>query len=101
MKPSKAISALAGTGRPVLRHVEDLDRLAENAAGGLDFALAVGDFEAGQHEQRRMHADDDGDRAGLPAVVILAHEDAAVLAGRHHHRRDVGPLALHAIGSRN
>ena len=82
-----------------LRHVDDLDRLAEDAAGGLQLVLAVGNLDAAQHDQRRMHAGDHGDRAGLAALVVFAHDDQAVLAGRHHHRRDVRLVRLHAIGA--
>ena len=82
-----------------LRHVDDLDRLAEDAAGGLKLVLAVGNLDAAQHDQRRMHAGDHRDRAGLAALVVFAHDDQAVLAGRHHHRRDVRLMRLHAIGA--
>jgi len=46
-----------------------------------------------------MHARHDRDRAGLFALVIPRHDDAAVLAGRHHHGRHVRPLALNAVGA--
>ena len=69
-----------------LRHVDDLDRLAEDAARGLELVLAVGNLDAAEHDQRRMHAGDHRDRTRLPALVVLAHDDQAVLAGRHHHR---------------
>ena len=59
-------------GQAGVRHVDHLDRLAEDSAGRFEFALAVWNFQAGEHEHRRMHADDDGDRAGLTALVVLA-----------------------------
>ena len=31
-------------GKPCPRHVDDLDRFAENSTSGLDFIFAVGDF---------------------------------------------------------
>src|SRR5262249_16500510 len=65
----------------------------------LELALAVGDLEPRKHEHGRMHARDDGDRAGLFALVIPRHDDAAVLAGRHHHGRHIRSLALDAIGA--
>ena len=46
-----------------------------------------------------MHADDDRHRAGLAALVVLAHDDAAVLAGRHHDGGDIRPLGLDAIAA--
>src|ERR1700737_4429385 len=81
------------------RHVEDLDRLAEYASRRLDLALAVGHFEPRQHEEGGMHACDHRDGAGLAALVILVHDEAAVLAGRHHDACDSGPLALDAIAT--
>ena len=82
-----------------LRHVDDLDRLAEDAAGGLKLVLAVGNLDAAQHDQRRMHAGDHRDGAGLSTLVVFAHDDQAVLAGRHHHRCDIRLMRLHAIGT--
>ena len=78
---------------------DDFDRLADQAAGGVEFVLAVGDFEAGDHEQRRMHAAHHGDRAGLAALVIAALDQVAVLALRAHHRRHVAVVGLHPIGA--
>ena len=98
----EALERDLGMGRhrqPGLGHVDDLDALAENAAGHVVLALAVGHLEAGQHEQRGMHAGDDGDRAGLPALVILGHDEAAVLARRHHQAGDVGAVRLDAIAA--
>ena len=42
--------AFAGTGKPCFRHVDHLDRLAEDAAGGFKFVLAVRNLQAAQHE---------------------------------------------------
>ena len=57
----------AGRGPVITSH-----RLAEQAAGRVVFVLAVRNFEAGDHEQRRMHAAHHRDRARLAALVIAA-----------------------------
>ena len=99
MNPSNAISALAGTGSPVRGMLITSIGSPENPAGRLVLALAVGDLQPGEHEQCGMHADDDRHRAGLIALVIFGHDDAAVLAGRHHDGGDVGTLGLDAVAA--
>ena len=98
----EALEGDLGIGRdrqPGARPVDDLDRLAEQPAGGVVFVLAVGDFEPRHHEQRRMHAGHDRDRARLAALVIAPHDQVAVLALGAHHRGDVAVMRLHAIGA--
>ena len=90
---------LGGDRQAGARPHDHLDRLADQAAGDVVFVLAVGDLEPGHHEQRRMHADHDRDRARLAALVITALDQVAVLALRAHHRRHARAVRLHAIGT--
>ena len=78
---------------------DDFDRLADQSAGRVVFIAAIGDFEAGDHEQCRMHAADDRDRARLAALVVAASDKIAMLAFRAHDRCHIGLVRLHAIGA--
>ena len=98
-KPSNAISACAGIGRPVFGPANTSTGSPSRPAGGVVFVLAVGDFDAGHHEERRMHAAHDGDRARLSELVPAPHDQIAVLALRRHDRSDVPALRLHAVGA--
>ena len=79
--------------QPGARPGDHLDRLADQPAGHVVLVLAVGDFEAGNHELRRMHAAHHRDRAWLAALVIAALDDVAMLALGEHHGRDVAARA--------
>src|SRR5262249_53430732 len=81
------------------RHGDDVDGLAENAARRLVLALLIGNLQASQHELGGMHSHHHGHRASLIAVVIFGHDDAAVLARRHHDSGDVGTLGLDAVAA--
>ncbi len=82
-----------------LRPGDYFDRLADQAAGGVVFVLAVRDFQAGDHEQRRVHAAHDRYRAWFAALVIAALDDVAVLAFGEHHGREVALVGLHPVGA--
>ena len=99
MKPSKAISACAGIGRPVFGAADHLHRLAQQSAGRVVFVLAVRDFETCDHEQRRMHAAHHGHRARLAALVILLLDHVAVLALGAHHGGERLVVRLHPVGA--
>ena len=90
---------VGGHGHAGLGHADGLDRFAEDAARRLELALAIGNFEARQHEHRGVHAHHHGDRARLALVVIFVHEDAPVLAGGNHDGSGLGAMHLHAIGA--
>jgi hypothetical protein len=46
-----------------------------------------------------MHPGNYGDRAGLSTFVIFAHDDQAMFARGHHHRRNIWLVRLHAIAA--
>ena len=66
---------------------------------GGEFVRAIGDLQPADHHQRRMHADNDGDRAFFAPLVIFLHDQTAMLALRHHQRRHLGLMRLHAVGT--
>ncbi len=82
-----------------LRALDHLHRLAEQPAGRVVFVLAVRDFQARDHEQRRMHAAHHRDRARLAALVVLLLDHVAVLALGAHHGGEPLVVRLHAIGA--
>src|SRR5215471_20078615 len=79
--------------------VDYLDRLANQTAGDVIFVFSIGDLESPNHEQRRMHSRDHGDRTGLTALVVATLDQIAVFAFGAHDRCHVGPLRLHAISA--
>ena len=90
---------IGGNRQPRVRHVDHLQGLPENSPGRFVLALPVGDLQPGEHEQRGMHSHDHSDRAGLLALMIFRHDDAPVLAGRHHDGGDVRSLGLDSIAA--
>ncbi len=79
--------------------LDDFHRFAQQSAGGVVFVLAVGNLQPRDHEESRMHAADDRDRARLTALMIFAHDEIAVLSFRAHDRGDIVLVRLHAIGA--
>ena len=61
--------------------------------------LPYGNLDPRHHEQRRMHAADDGDGARLSELVPAPHDQVSVLALRGHDRRDAAVLGLDAVGA--
>ena len=82
-----------------LRPHDHLHRLAQQPAGGVVLVLAVRNFQARDHEQRRVHAAHHRDRARLAALVILLLDHVAVLALGAHHGGELLAVRLHAIGA--
>src|SRR3954469_19850050 len=78
--------------------VDDLDRLAADAADDLVFADAVGHFAAGHQEGHGIAAADHGDRHALAARLVLVAHLAAMLSGRDVETRGPGVMDHHAIG---
>src|SRR5262249_26013305 len=86
-------------GQTRLRHVEDLYRFSNDSTCCLDLTFPIWDFETSQHEHSRMHPENDSHRAGQAAFVILTHDDAPVLTGRHENSCHVWALRLNAVTS--
>src|SRR5262245_63326993 len=61
-------------GKPCPWHVDDFDGLAEDSTRGLDFVLAVRDFQSRLHEHRGLHATVQANRARLSRAVIFAYD---------------------------
>src|SRR3954467_11569790 len=78
--------------------VDDLDRLAADAADDLVFADAVRHLAAGHQEGHGIAAADHGDRHALAARLVLVAHLAAMLAGRDVETRGPGVVDHHAIG---
>ena len=81
------------------RHVYDFNTLADQPAGAVVFILTVGHFQSGDHEQRRMHPGNNGNRARLATLEILVLDNVAMFALGHHDRGRLGVMRLHPIGT--
>ena len=79
-KPLDHDLGIRGDGQPRRGADEDLDRLADEAAGDVVLVLAVRDLEPPDHEQSGMHSRHHGNRARLPALVIAPLDQVAMLA---------------------
>ena len=62
------------------RSGDHLHGFADQSTRRVEFVPAIGDFQPGDHEQSRMHAAHDRNRAGLAAFMIAAADQIAVLA---------------------
>ena len=82
-----------------LRHVDDLDTLADQATGTVIFILAIGHFQPGDHEQGRMHSGHNRNRARLATVKIFTHQNVAMLALGDHDRCRLGVMRLNAVSA--
>src|SRR5215472_888335 len=90
---------MRGDWQPRARPGDHLHGFADQSAGGFKFVLAIGNFQAGDHKQGRMHAANDGDRARFAALMITPADQIAVLAFRAHDGRGIARLRLHTIGA--
>ena len=83
-----------------LRHVDDLDGFAEDSARGLELVRCrTGISMPPSITSAGCMPAITATGHGSPALVILPHDDQPVLAGRHHHRRGVRLVRLHAVGA--
>ena len=80
-------------------HFQGSHRFSEDTADRVVFANPLWDFQTGDHQQGRMHAGYDGDRAWLTSAMILVHNQAAMPAWRHHYRGSLRPVGLHPVGT--
>src|SRR2546422_69874 len=87
-------------GKPGVLATHDLDRLAAHPAGPRQLRLPVREpLGARGHEEERVTADDDHDRAALLALEVFLADEAAVLAGTDPHAELVLGKDLAAIRS--
>ena len=85
--------------QPGLGPKDHLHGLAQQPTGRVVLVLTVWNFQARNHEQRRVHAAHHRDRTRLAELVILLLDHVAVLALGAHHGGELLVVRLHAVGA--